>query len=81
MCGNVREHGSARGGAGNDPSYSAPSDLAPYQIDDGVIQKFLDHKCTCAQPDFFIQMRGFGGSSSSRARIVKFADFLVRPKE
>ena len=24
MCGNVREHGSARGGAGNDPSYSAP---------------------------------------------------------
>ena len=29
MCDSAREHGSARGGAGNDPSYSAPFLLSP----------------------------------------------------
>lgn len=52
------------------------SDLTLDQIDDVVIQRFLDHECACSCPQFHKHGR-FSGLAGARARIVKFADFLA----
>lgn len=52
------------------------SDLALDQIDDSVIQRFLDHECACSCPHFH-KLGRFSGTAGARARIVKFADFLA----
>lgn len=54
------------------------ADLTLDQIDNGVIQRFLDHDCTCACPHFLPPVKRFDRSSTTRAQVEQFADFLVR---
>ena len=54
------------------------ADLTLDQIDDGVIQRFLDHDCDCACPHFLPPVKKFDRSFATRARVEQFADCLVR---
>ena len=53
------------------------SDLALAEFDGGVLQKFLDHDCACAHPQFFGRPWQFAGGRTIEGRIVRFASFLV----
>ena len=52
------------------------SDLAPAEIDGGVLQRFLEHDCACAHPQFF-RCSKFSGSRYVAARLATLASFLV----
>ena len=53
------------------------SDLALAEIDDGVLQRFLEHRCDCEHPRFFGRPNAFAGSRRVKAEIARFASFLI----
>lgn len=52
------------------------SGLATDQVDEAVIQQFLDHECACSCPKFH-RLGKFRGSSRSRVKLTMFTDFLA----
>ena len=55
--------------------YLAGLELA--EIDDSVLQRFLDHDCACAQPQFLSRPRAFSQSRHKAAKLEAFVGFLV----
>ena len=53
------------------------SELTLGEIDDGVLQRFLDHRCDCEHPRFFGRPHAFAGSRRVKAEIARFASFLI----
>ena len=53
------------------------SELALGEIDDGVLQRFLDHRCDCEHPRFFGRPNAFTGSRRVKAELARFASFLI----
>lgn len=53
------------------------SDLKLGEINGGTLQRFLDHDCTCAHPQFFGRPGGFSGSCSAAYTLARFAAFLI----
>ncbi len=53
------------------------SELALGEIEDRVLQRFLDHRCDCEHPGFFGRSSAFAGSRRTQAEIAKFASFLI----
>ena len=53
------------------------SELALGEIDDGVLQRFLDHRCDCEHPRFFGRPHAYTGSRRVKAELARFASFLI----
>ena len=53
------------------------SELALGEIEDRVLQRFLDHRCDCEHPGFFGPSRVFAGSRRTQAELARFASFLI----
>ena len=53
------------------------SELALEEIDDGVLQRFLGHRCDCEHAQFFGRPHAFSGSRRVKAQIARFASFLI----
>ncbi len=51
--------------------------MALAEIDGGVLQRFLDHDCACANPQFFSRPGAFSGSRAVAGTLARFASFLV----
>ena len=52
-------------------------DSALAELDGGVLQRFLDHDCTCEHPHFFRRPSAFCGSHTHKAPLAQFARFLI----
>ncbi len=46
-------------------------------IDGAVLERFLDHECTCSHPQFFGGSGAFRGRGGTGTRLAKFAGFLI----
>ncbi len=53
------------------------SDLRLGEIDGGVLQRFLEHDCSCAHPQFFGRPGPFSGGGPVRQMVFRFAQFLI----
>lgn len=53
------------------------SELVLAAVDGGVLERFLDHDCACAHPQFFDRPRVFRASRTVQATLARFASFLV----
>ena len=56
------------------------SELALGEIEDRVLQRFLDHRCDCVHPGFFGRSGrsgAFAGSRRTQAELARFASFLI----
>ena len=53
------------------------SNLQLGEISAGTLQRFLEHGCACAHPQFFGRPGGFSGSRGSAHALARFAAFLV----
>lgn len=47
------------------------------EIDGAVLERFLDHECSCSHPQFFGGSGSFRGRGSTGARLAKLAAFLI----
>lgn len=52
------------------------SNITLERIDEGVIQRFSDHDCTCSYPRFY-KNNQFHGTRKYCAQIIRFADYLA----
>ena len=53
------------------------SALTPAGIDGDVLQRFLDHRCACAHPQFLARPSRFSAHRSAEAMLARFASFLI----
>ena len=56
------------------------SELALGEIEDRVLQRFLDHRCDCVHPGFFGRSgrsSAFAGSRRTQAELARFTSFLI----